>query len=416
MLESDELDEKADVYSLGVIIWELLTQRSPWSHVSGPFLVSESIKRGEHNPIPEDTPEVVRDLLERCWKREASERPTAAEVALVLSTYCSLRVSSVDATSADDYSDVPDTIREIIADARLILRDPPTKYAGFDSSQFISQVISIIHHTLRTGFAPARDLVAEICTFLLEASEAFQARGRLDLANHISLHAIDLAKHFQLVEAEAQFLLLQGRLLNDTVPDAPLEYHSFKARERLGFDQLSASVERLQEARDKFVSSGASAEVISGVEKSIDQSEYLFIYDLIGGWVLRRCREDFGSLASCLSSIDRVCGCLLSSDRADLSWNFIYDCIHAWKEDSRSGRTLRILPSVASTLRSLRRALPIAVPPLWTRFRSKLSSLHQEVLEEMEKDPKQTPAQMALLCSRMKDWLRGILDGSYPPN
>eukprot|EP01122_Echinamoeba_exundans_P007761 TRINITY_DN2459_c0_g1_i1.p1 TRINITY_DN2459_c0_g1~~TRINITY_DN2459_c0_g1_i1.p1 ORF type:complete len:2012 (+),score=290.45 TRINITY_DN2459_c0_g1_i1:52-6087(+) len=411
MLESDELDEKADVYSLGVIIWELLTQKSPWSHVSGPFLVSESIKRGEHNPIPEDAPEVVRDMLQRCWKREPSERPTAAEVALILSTYCSLRINSVDAESEEDYSTVPETIREIISDARSILRDPPTKYAGFDSSQFISQVIAIIHSTRHAGYNPPRDLIADICTFFLEASESFQAKGRLDLANHVSLHAIELAKHYQLVEAEAQFLLLHGRLLNDTVPDAPLEYHSFKSRERLGFDQLSSSVAKLQEARDKFVSAGASSDVISGVEKSIDQSESLFIHDLIGAWVIRRCQEEFGSVAGCVNSFDRVCSCLLASDRGDLSWNFIYDCIHAWKEDSRSARTLRILPSLAQTIKSLRGIPPSTVaPPLWRKFRDRLSQVYKDVLEEMNKEPKQMPTHMALLCNRMKNWLRSILD------
>lgn len=81
MLISDELDEKADVYSLGVIIWELFTLQSPWSDVGMQYKINELVVAGSHNTIPENTPPMLRKLLLECWKLNPAHRPSAAEVA-----------------------------------------------------------------------------------------------------------------------------------------------------------------------------------------------------------------------------------------------------------------------------------------------------------------------------------------------
>lgn len=60
--------EKADIYSLGVVLWEICTGEAP--------------ARGDMRPLkaPEDCPQAIVDLYEQCVKEEPDERPSALDV------------------------------------------------------------------------------------------------------------------------------------------------------------------------------------------------------------------------------------------------------------------------------------------------------------------------------------------------
>ena len=78
---SEKISEKADVFSLGMILWECLTGDSPWKEVDIPFqvvmLVGVEKKRPE---IPEDCPKQLASLIKRCWDDDPHRRPSCAEV------------------------------------------------------------------------------------------------------------------------------------------------------------------------------------------------------------------------------------------------------------------------------------------------------------------------------------------------
>jgi len=78
---SDRISEKADVYSLGMILWECWTGNSPWKEVEIPFqvvmLVGVEKKRPE---IPSDCPRQLASLIQRCWDDDPHRRPSCAEV------------------------------------------------------------------------------------------------------------------------------------------------------------------------------------------------------------------------------------------------------------------------------------------------------------------------------------------------
>lgn len=78
----DEVDERSDVYSLGVILYEVLTHRRPFSG-KDPRKVVRSVafdlpvpprKRAPHLNIPSE----LDDLATRCLSKEAGERPPSA--------------------------------------------------------------------------------------------------------------------------------------------------------------------------------------------------------------------------------------------------------------------------------------------------------------------------------------------------
>jgi serine/threonine protein kinase len=79
-------NEKADVYSFGIILWELLTSQRAFSSDQGDVLTEEEyvqrVVNGNERPtLPEEewSPELC-DLLERCWSFFPNGRPTMAVV------------------------------------------------------------------------------------------------------------------------------------------------------------------------------------------------------------------------------------------------------------------------------------------------------------------------------------------------
>jgi len=47
MIRRDPVSKACDIYSYGVLIWEILTQQQPFSHVKPKFLVVERVLHGE---------------------------------------------------------------------------------------------------------------------------------------------------------------------------------------------------------------------------------------------------------------------------------------------------------------------------------------------------------------------------------
>jgi serine/threonine protein kinase len=59
--------EKADVYSIGVILWELVTRKPFFGEVRFMSQLEDMVKAGERPPIPDDCTPAYRQLIEECW-------------------------------------------------------------------------------------------------------------------------------------------------------------------------------------------------------------------------------------------------------------------------------------------------------------------------------------------------------------
>jgi len=62
--------EKADVYSIGVILWELLTRSTIFAEVRFMNLLEDMVKAGKRPPIPEDCILSYQQLIEDCWAQD----------------------------------------------------------------------------------------------------------------------------------------------------------------------------------------------------------------------------------------------------------------------------------------------------------------------------------------------------------
>ena len=78
--------EKSDIYSLGIVLWELLTFEEPYRGLSLPYIAKAVVQEDYRPKIPSSTPADYADLLQHCWHREPSSRPTSKEIVQTLNT------------------------------------------------------------------------------------------------------------------------------------------------------------------------------------------------------------------------------------------------------------------------------------------------------------------------------------------
>ena len=71
------------MYSFGIVLWEMITQQSPFAGMAAYQVVEAVVQRGERPPWPEDTPPAFGPLVslaEQCWQTERQLRPSFSDL------------------------------------------------------------------------------------------------------------------------------------------------------------------------------------------------------------------------------------------------------------------------------------------------------------------------------------------------
>ncbi|UZO10542.1 uncharacterized protein OCT59_002123 [Rhizophagus irregularis] len=78
---SYEYNEKSDIYSLGVLMWEISSGKSPFANrnIGGDLLRHDLIGGHREEPVP-DTPDEYLKLYKSCWDPEPNKRPSISQV------------------------------------------------------------------------------------------------------------------------------------------------------------------------------------------------------------------------------------------------------------------------------------------------------------------------------------------------
>jgi serine/threonine protein kinase len=81
VLQGKVLNEKVDIYSYGIVLWEMLTGQEPFTdHDSYNAFVQAVCIEKERPPIPEDMHPSLSNLLELCWHADPSMRCTFEQI------------------------------------------------------------------------------------------------------------------------------------------------------------------------------------------------------------------------------------------------------------------------------------------------------------------------------------------------
>ncbi|GBC44942.2 kinase-like domain-containing protein [Rhizophagus irregularis DAOM 181602=DAOM 197198] len=81
-----KLNKKSDVYSMGVLMWQISSGRQPFCDYNYDASLILSIVKGKRETIIDSTPKEYINLYTECWKYEPDERPNAQNVVSILYT------------------------------------------------------------------------------------------------------------------------------------------------------------------------------------------------------------------------------------------------------------------------------------------------------------------------------------------
>ncbi|KAG6704713.1 hypothetical protein I3842_07G146200 [Carya illinoinensis] len=84
LIEHKPYDHKVDVFSFGVLLWELLTGKLPYEHLTPVQAAVGVVQKGLRPTIPSQTYPKLVELLERCWQQDPSLRPEFSEIVEIL--------------------------------------------------------------------------------------------------------------------------------------------------------------------------------------------------------------------------------------------------------------------------------------------------------------------------------------------
>lgn len=85
VMKGAPFNEKADVYSFGIVIWEVLTFTEPFPHHTNvPSFVRAVAHEGERPNIPLTTPQSLKTLMVECWRTEYNKRPSFLQICKAL--------------------------------------------------------------------------------------------------------------------------------------------------------------------------------------------------------------------------------------------------------------------------------------------------------------------------------------------
>ncbi|KAI8604509.1 kinase-like domain-containing protein, partial [Dissophora ornata] len=78
-------DARCDIYSLGVLLWELTSGHSAFAKMPQDVQLAVSILNGKREQPIEGTPEKYQALYELCWDSDPNKRPSLDDILLALS-------------------------------------------------------------------------------------------------------------------------------------------------------------------------------------------------------------------------------------------------------------------------------------------------------------------------------------------
>merc|ERR1712137_923869 len=85
ILSNKEYSIEADIYSFGMIMWEIMEQQPFFQEFKFNSQIEiHVVNHDARPPISENFPEALKKLIPRCWHADTQKRPSASEILEIL--------------------------------------------------------------------------------------------------------------------------------------------------------------------------------------------------------------------------------------------------------------------------------------------------------------------------------------------
>lgn len=80
MLDSEGASYTSDVYSFGIVAWEVLSIKVPWEKAIPIDIYQRAVFKGDRPELPAEAPGDIASIVCACWAGKPEERPISSEV------------------------------------------------------------------------------------------------------------------------------------------------------------------------------------------------------------------------------------------------------------------------------------------------------------------------------------------------
>ncbi|OHT06847.1 TKL family protein kinase [Tritrichomonas foetus] len=204
LMSSPVYDTRVDIYSYGILLWELLTCDVPYRGIPTEKLINKVLNDNLRPIIPENTPKRLERLITTCWDSNPSKRPTMPEILHnFVSPLCCfpgadlnyvLRQTNLQRRHTPSISDPAKMLEEISLSA---LREASKKsnkgnlytletYTELENSVALNRTIEKMRRIIKTGVIPP-EMLTDLIKAVNVAKPAYVPRLLMLLSEIVTL-------------------------------------------------------------------------------------------------------------------------------------------------------------------------------------------------------------------------------------